>query len=265
MFDFLQYGFMQRAFIAGLCSAILLGWLGAFLTTRKMSFLGDGIAHASLAGIAFAILIGWAPMPVAIVFSIIVAIGIYVVEKKIHLSSDTAIGILFTTSMAIGIVLLQYYEGYQPELVSYLFGNILAIGKIDVLTIVISTLFILLFLYKHYTKMVFTTFDRDGAYLSGISLAYYDLSLYIISAITIVISIKLVGIILVSALIVMPSAIAKFFAKSFKSFVIYSSIFSACIVFFGLILSYFLNWPSGATIILFGFLLFVFSSIFFRT
>ncbi|MBT3816959.1 MAG: metal ABC transporter permease [Candidatus Magasanikbacteria bacterium] len=265
MLDLFQYTFMQRAIIAGICSGISLGWLGVFLTTRKMSFLGDGLAHASLAGVAIAILLGWAPIPLAILFAVFIAIIIYIVEKKTTVSADMAIGMLFTASMAVGIILLQYYEGYQPELMSYLFGNILTITQTDLITIIFSTVIIIFLLLIHHRKLVFTTFDPDGAYLSGIDTWKYDILLYIISAVTIVLSIKLVGLILVSALIITPSAIGKLFAKSFTSFLVISTVFAINIVFWGIILSYILDWPSGATIILFGFTLFLLGSIIKKT
>lgn len=260
MFEIFDYPFMQRALVAGIFSAGLLGWLGAFITTRKMSFLGDGIAHASLAGVAIALFFGWAPIPITVLFAVIIAIFIYFLENKAGISSDSAIGIIFTTSMALGIIILNFYQGYQPELVSYLFGNILTINQSNLITIILFSLLIFLFLFINYRKMTFITFDRNGAYLSGISLWKQDLLLYIVSSIAIVLSVKLVGIVLVSALLIIPSSISRIFAKSFKTFIIYSFIYSIILVFFGLIISYFLNLPSGATIIIFSALIFAIMS-----
>ncbi|MFH2018879.1 MAG: metal ABC transporter permease, partial [bacterium] len=117
MLEILQYPFMVRALVSGIFVAVLLGWLGTFVVTRKMSLIGDGIAHASLAGIAMALLLGWAPIPVAVILSIFIASFIYLLEKKTKISSDMAIAVMFTTGMAIGIILLHFYQGYQPELV----------------------------------------------------------------------------------------------------------------------------------------------------
>ncbi len=256
MFDFLNYPFMVRALISGSFMAILLGWLGTFVVTRKMSLIGDGVAHASLAGIALALLLGWAPIPVAVVFAVIIAILIYLIEKKTNISSDMAIALMFTTGMAVGIILLHFYQGYQPELVSYLFGNILTINISDFYNILAFGSLILIFLIVFYRQILFSTFDPIGAYLSGLRVWFYDLLLYISVAVAIVLSIKLIGIILVSALLVTPSAIAKLFSKSFKSFVVYTVISSVLVVVSGLLASYFLDLPSGAVIVLVGTLIF---------
>jgi len=252
MLEVFTFPFMQRAFIAGVSSGFVLGWLGAFLTTKKMSFLGDGIAHASLVGVAIALFFGWPILPVSLIIAFIIAILIYLLESNAKLSSDSAIGIIFTTSMALGVIILSLYQGYQPELISYLFGNILIISKVDLVIILITNLIVIFILSFFFRKMVFTIFDKDGAYLSGIDTWKYDLMLYIISSLVIVLCIKLIGIILVSALMIIPSAIAKLFSNSFKTFTIFSSLLAAVLVFFGLILSYYLDLPSGATIILFS-------------
>ncbi|MBU0660627.1 metal ABC transporter permease [Patescibacteria group bacterium] len=257
MLEFLSYPFMIRALIAGGVVAVLLGWLGVFVVTRKMSFIGDGIAHASLAGIALAVLVGWAPIPVAVVFAVIIALGIYMLEQKTNMSSDMAIAMMFTTGMAIGILLLNAYEGYQPELISYLFGNILLINSIDLITIVSVGAAMVLLLALYYRQMLFSTFDPTGAYLSGLKPGRYDMLLYVMTAVTVILSIKLVGIILVSALLVTPSSIAKLFAHSFKQFTILAVVCAVIIVYVGLISSYYLDVPSGAMIILVGTGLFI--------
>lgn len=262
MLDIFIYPFMVRALIAGVSAAVLLGWLGTFVTVRKMSLIGDGIAHSSLAGIALAVLFGWAPLPVGIIFSIIVAVIIYLLEKKTKISGDMALALMFTTAMALGVILLHYYEGYQPELMSYLFGNILTISNFDLWNILFIGAIILFWNLYFYQKILFSTFDPVGAHMALGRPWIYDLILYISTAVSIVLSIKLVGIILVSALLVTPSAIAKLFAKSFKNFVILAVIFSVAIVLVGLILSYLLDWPSGAVIVLVGTLVFILSSIF---
>lgn len=257
MLEALQYPFMMRALVSGIFVAVLLGWLGTFVVTRKMSLIGDGIAHASLAGIALALLLGWAPIPVATILSMFIAAFIYFLEKKTKISSDMAIALMFTTGMAVGIILLHFYQGYQPELVSYLFGNILTINTYDLWNIVVIGTIILFLLFIFYRKILFSTFDPVGAYLSGIKPWIYDLILYVSTAVAIVLSIKLIGIILVSALLVTPSAIAKLFSKSFKHFTVLAIVISIIIIFIGLMLSYSLDLPSGAVIVLTGTSLFL--------
>mgnify|MGYP002682706356 FL=1 len=158
MFEFLDYPFMLRAFFAGTAVAIILGWLGTFVVTRKISFIGDGLAHASLAGIALAILAGFAPLPTALIIAVLIAIIIYFLEKKANISGDMAIAIMFTTGLAIGIILLHYYQGYQPELISYLFGNILSISVYDLKFILAASLIIIITLSLFYRQILFVTF-----------------------------------------------------------------------------------------------------------
>jgi len=262
MLEFLTYPFMIRAFLAGGAVAVVLGWLGTFVVTRKLSFIGDGLAHASLAGIALAILAGFAPLPTALVLAVVVAIIIYFLEKKAGLSGDMAIAIMFTTGLALGIILLHYYQGYQPELISYLFGNILSISPADLNFILGASLAIVLALGLFYRHILFATLDPIGAHLSGLRPWFYDLLLYVMTAVAIILSIKLVGIVLVSALLVTPSAISRLFSRSYKEFTVLAILLAVTIVFVGLITSYYLDWPSGATIILIGTTLFLLASIF---
>ncbi|HZJ42092.1 MAG TPA: metal ABC transporter permease [Patescibacteria group bacterium] len=262
MFDFFQYSFMVRALVAGSAVALVLGWLGTFIVTRKMSFIGDGLAHASLAGIALAILVGWAPLPTAVLVSVLLAVVIYYLEKKTNVSSDMAIAIIFTSGMALGLIMLHYYQGYQPELMSYLFGNILAISQFDFYFISIASAIILALLVIFHRLFLFATFDPIGAQMAGKKPGLYDLLLYIMTAVAIILSIKLVGIILVSALLVVPSAISRLFANSFTQFIVLAVISAIVIMSLGLFASYHLDWPSGATIILTGTLLFVLAGVF---
>ncbi len=268
MLEIFQYPFMLRALYSGLMVAIVLGWLGTFVIVRKLSFIGEGIAHASLVGIAGALLLSFSPLPVTIISTIFIAIGIYFLEKKTNISGDMAIAIVFTSCLALGIILLNFYQGYQPELISYLFGNILTISQFDVVNILIFSILIILILSLLHKQFLFTTLDPIGAKLAGLRTDLYDLLLYVILAVAIVLSIKIVGIVLVSALLVTPSASARLMAQSFKSFIAFSVILSLLIVFLGLALSYYLDLPSGATIVLTGtsffFLIFLIRKIFIK-
>lgn len=252
MIEIFQFPFMQRAFIAGIVIAAVLAFMGIFVILRRMAFFGDGIAHASLAGIAIGILTAVNPIPTAIIFSIIFALLIYFFERKTKLSSDVVIGILFTASMALGIILINLKQGYQPELISFLFGNILAIKTFELVLMVILSVFILGFLIFFYKKLTLLTLNRESAYLSGIKVNALEITFYILLAVSIVLGVKILGIILVSSLLVLPASIARLTSQSFKSLSITSIIWSEIIVIFGLILSYYLDWPSGATIIIFG-------------
>lgn len=250
---------MQRALFSGLMVAVLLGSLGVFVNIRNLSFLGDGIAHASLAGVALALLIGWMPTPTALVLAIFFAFAMFFLEKHSRISGDTAIGILFTTGMALGVILLHFTPGFQPELISYLFGNILAIETQDLwLTLVVGTV-ILIVTALTSKQLAFVILDEEGAYLSGLNPARYILMLYVLTALAIVLSIKLVGIVLVSALLITPSAISHMLSNSFRSFQIQSVLWACVMVVLGIASSVIFDLPSGATIIVVGTTLFILS------
>ncbi len=257
MLSFFSYTFLLKAWLAGLAVALILAWLGTFLVSRKLSFIGDGLAHASLFGIALAVLLGLSPLPVATIVAIILAIAIYYLERKTKISGDMAIAIIFTTGMALGLILLHYYQGYQPELMSYLFGNILAISSFDFYFILSLSAVLFLLLLRFHSNFLFASFDPIGAHLSGKKPAVYDLLLYIMSAVAIIISIKLVGIILVSALLVIPSASSRLLAQSFRQFTYLAIIIALIIISLGLFLSFTLDWPAGATIVLTGTTIFI--------
>ena len=257
MFDLLQYPFMQRAILGGVFLALLLALLGILVILRKMSFWGDGIAHASLAGIAFGLLLAFNPLLLAIVVAIIFALLVYYLERKTTLASDAIIGVLFTALMALGIVILNFKAGYQPDLMSYLFGNILAIKTSELYIMIICTLFILYFLLRYKQQLTLITFDRESAYLAGINVNLFDLLFYICLAVAVVLGTKILGIILVSALLIIPPSIAKLMAKSFKLINVLSVIFAEVIVISGLIISYYFNLPSGAVIVLTGVVIFL--------
>lgn len=252
MSEILSYPFMQRAIIAGVVLAALLAWLGVFVVMRKMSFFSDGIAHASLAGIAIGIVASVHPLTTAIMFSIIFALIIYTLEKKTTLSSDAIIGMLFTSGMALGVVLISLKSGYQPDLVSFLFGNILAIRSSDLLIICILSVLIILFLIFNYRNITLMALDMDTAYLAGVRVNLLQITFYIILAVSVVLGLKILGIILVSALLIIPPSIAKLLARSFKGLIACSVLFSEFIVLLGITLSYYLDSPTGPVIVLVG-------------
>ena len=259
LLEMLQLPFMQRAFLAGAVLAVLLGWLGVYVVTRRMSFVGDGVAHASLAAVAFAVVVGWAPLPTALVFSLFLGAILFFLEKKTTLSSDAAIGLVFTFGMALGVILLQYHEGYVPELMSFLFGSILAVSSKNVLTISLLGLAMIAVLYFKRKEFTFLAIDDDGAKLAGVSPMKTDLLFYVMVSAAVVLAIKLIGVILVSALLIIPSSTAKIFATSFAQFEWLAVAASLLTVWLGLTFSYVLDWPSGASIVVTGVMLLLLS------
>lgn len=259
MIEILQIPFMQRAFIAGVILALLLAVLGVFVVLRRMAFFSDGIAHASLAGVSLAILTSFAPIVGALVAAVVFAVLIFFVEKKLKVTSDSAIGIIFTTGLSIGVILMSITPGYQPELITFLFGNILAITKSDLVLISSLSTVILLFIFAFRKKLTLFSLNEDLAKTSGFNTDLIQLMLYVILSVAVVLSIKVLGIILVSALLIVPVASGRLFAGSFKGLVWSGIIISEVVVITGITLSYLLDWPTGPTIVvagtsLFGFL-----------
>jgi len=252
MLAILQYPFMQRAIIAGIVLACLLAWLGVFVIMRKMSFFADGIAHSSLAGVAAGVLAGIHPLTTALIFSVVFSLAIYSLERKTTLSSDAIIGILFTSGMALGVVLISFKRGYQPDLVSFLFGNILAIRPADLAVITGLSAAIIAFLARNHKGITLMALDMDTAYIAGIKVGVLQLVFYIILAVSVVLGIKILGIVLVSALLIIPASTAKLMSKSFKGLIVQSIVFSEIIVILGIALSYALDSPTGPMIVLVG-------------
>jgi zinc transport system permease protein len=227
---------MQRALIAGIALGLILPFLGVFVTLRRMSFFGDGIAHATLAGVAIGIITGVSPFVAALGIGVLFGAGVYLLERKTNISSDALIGVLFTGGLALGIVLISRQKGYQPELLSFLFGSILSVSTRDLGIILgFSAVIVvaLLMLLRQRTELL-------------------DFLFYVLLCVTIVLGVKLLGIILVSALLIIPPTIAKLLAPSFKTLIGVSVIAGEVFIVLGLMLSYLLDLPSGATIILVG-------------
>jgi zinc transport system permease protein len=252
MIQLLGEPFVQRALVAGLFSGVLLAILGIFVALRKMAFFSDGIAHTSLAGVAVALLLGHQPLPWAVGVGVLFAVLIYLLEKRTDIAPDSLIGILFTSSLALGVVLIHFKRGYQPDLLSFLFGNILTIRDYEVAVIVPLSAAIALLLVGGYRKYLFVCLNEELARIAGMRPETHKISLYVILAVATILAIKMFGIILVSALLILPVSFAKLFAASARSLLALSVFFVALVVVAGMLLSLLFNLPTGATIVLAG-------------
>jgi zinc transport system permease protein len=236
-----------------------LALLGIFVVLRRMAFFSDGIAHASLAGVALGVLAGANPLLTALGLSTILAVIMAWMERSTKIASDAIVGLIFTAGMASGVIMLSFKRGYQPELVSFLFGNILAIQWIELWMIVLLSALIIIFILVRYRRLALMILNPELARLSGVPVAVYQTLLYVIVSVAVVLSIKMLGIVLVSALLIVPVSTAKLFAPSFHSLMAWSVVLAEVTVLCGILLSVYLNLPTGATIVLCGFVLFVFT------
>ncbi len=252
LMDLLTFPFLQRAVAAGAILGVLLASLGIFVTLRKMTFFGDGIAHSSLAGIAIAVLAGVAPLPVALAWGLMVSLLIFWLERSTKLPSDTLIGIFFTASMALGVVLMSFTSGYRPELLSFLFGNILAVQMSDLVLIATVASAIMVWYVLSFRHLTYMSLSEESATVAGIPVTVQTAVLYVALALATVLGVKILGIVLVSALLVLPPATSRMLTTSFRGHVMMSIILAEVAIFLGLLLSFRYDLPSGATIILVG-------------
>ncbi|MDP9112037.1 MAG: metal ABC transporter permease, partial [Candidatus Eremiobacteraeota bacterium] len=227
-----------------------------YVILRRLSFIGDGIAHASFAGIVIAYLRGFDYYIGAAVVAVITALGIGLVHRKGKISLDTTIGVLFTGAFALGIFLMSRQRNYAIDLQSFLFGDILSVGKHDLETVVVLGLAVAIAVVVLYRGLLYTSFDPVVAQASGINAAALEYTLLVMLALTIIISLQAVGIILVAALLVTPAAAAYQLTTRFARMMVLSGCFGAICAVGGLYCSYYLRSSSGATIVLLATLVF---------
>ena len=256
MFDILSYTFMQRALLASTLIGMVCAVIGVYVVLKGLAFIGSGIAHASFGGVALGFLFGWNIVLTATLFSLAGALGIGMVSRRSEVREDTAIGILFTTSMAIGVVLVSRLEGYYQDLFGFLFGSVLAVTPADLWLSGLLGLGVLLVVGLFYKELTFISFDQEMAQVVGVPAVPLYYLLLVLIALTIVISIRVVGIILVEALIVTPAAAAYQLTDDFRRMMAIAVGIGVASAVSGLFLSAMLDVASGATIVLTATLLF---------
>lgn len=261
MIDLLSLGFFQRALMAGVLVSLICGVLSTFVVLRHMAFIGVGISHSAFGGVALGFLLGVDPLFTGIGFSVLVALLIEWAQAHTRVQEDTAIGIFFAASMALGLVFLHLSRVYNVDVFGYLFGNILAIGDRQVIQILVVTVVVLALLLAFFKEIVFISFDEEMAWVSGVPVKALRYLFLVLMALVVVISIYLVGIILISALLVIPGAIAQNLSRRFKGMVWLATGVAVGSTVGGLALSYGLDFPSGATIVLVLALLYLLTSL----
>jgi ABC-type Mn2+/Zn2+ transport system permease subunit len=245
-----QYEFMQRAFIEALAVGLLCSTMGTYVVLRKLSFIGDGIAHASFAGIVIAYLRGIDYYVGAAVVAVVTALGIGFVHKRGKISLDTTIGVLFTGAFALGVFLMSRQKNYAVDLQSFLFGDILGVGISDLILILLLGVAIAVATIVMFRGLLYTSFDPVVAKASGIPADTLEYALLVMLALTIIVALQAVGIVLVAALLVTPAAAAYQLTTRFAPMMVLAAILGVVSTVGGLYLSYFFQSSSGATIVL---------------
>lgn len=245
-----EFEFMRNALMAGFLVSIACGMIGTFVVVNRIVFISGGIAHAAYGGIGMGYFFKFSPVLGAIAFSVISALGMGLVYRKTQQRADTIIGVMWAIGMAIGIIFIDLTPGYKVDLMSYLFGSILTVPPSDLILMLILNLLIGVMIILFYKELVAISFDPVFAETRNLPVDQLYLMLVVAIALTVVMVMKVVGLILVIALLTIPAAISGQFVKDLKQMMLLSSLLGIIFTTLGLGLSYFLNLTSGATIIL---------------
>jgi zinc transport system permease protein len=263
--NFLHYEFIRRAIITGSFIALVCSLLGVLLVLRRFSLIGDGLAHVTFGSVAIGLLLKQHPVYVSIPIVMLSSLGILKLTEKARLYGDAAIGIVSSVGIAGGILIASIAGGFNVDLFSYLFGNILSISRAEVFASIALSLVVLLSILFFYHEYFSATFDEEFAKVSGINTKKINSILVLLTGITVVLAMKVVGIMLTSSLLILPAVTALQIAKSFKTTMIISSLIAISSVVVGIYLSFILNLPSGATIVMANFVIFISAFLFRNT
>lgn len=256
--ELFNYTFFQHALLGSLFASIACGIIGTYIVTRRLVFISGGITHASFGGIGIGLYTGISPILGAAIFSVLSAFGVEWLSKRKDMREDSAIAVFWTFGMAVGIIFSFLAPGFTPDLSTFLFGNILTITLSDIWMLAILSLVLIGFFTCFLTTIIYIAFDREYAHSQRIPVRLFEYILMMFIALTIVACLRMIGIVLVISLLTLPQMTSNLFTHSFKK-IIFMSIgigFMSCIG--GLLLSYQLQVPSGASIIFFSILVYAF-------
>ena len=247
----LSYGFMQKALIAGIAVGLICSFMGTFLVLRRYSLFGDGIAHVAFGGISVGLFLGVFPLWTAFIVSIFGGLGLQKLRQSTKISGDSAVAVVLVSGLAVGVILVSSSGGFSVDLFSFLFGSILLISQEDTIMILALSAGIIATLTILQKQFLHLTFNEEQAKLSGMRTTLLNYAFVVLASITVVTSMRLVGILLISALIVIPNITAMQFGKGFKKTVFISMSISVISVVSGILLSYSLNVaPSGTIVVI---------------
>jgi zinc transport system permease protein len=261
MLEILEYSFMVRAFTAGLIIGIVSPLIGIFLVLRRYSLMADTLAHVSLAGVAIGLITKVNPIVTALVTSVVSSIAIEKLRESRKVYGESALALFLSGSLALAIVLISFARGFNVDLFSFLFGSITTVKDSDITLIFILGFLVVALIVAFYKELVYISFDEETARVSGIPARFINMLLIILTATTIAIAMRIVGILLISALIVIPVISALQYRKGFLQTIIIAEAISIFSIISGIFVSYYLNLAAGGTIILISLIIFIFSLI----
>ena len=249
-FEILTYTFMHRALIAGIAIAILCSVIGLFLVLRRYSLFGDALAHSSFGGIALGLFAGIYPLWTAYGVSIVSALIITKIKDRYNISGDASIAVLLSSGIAAGLVIISFSGGFSLDIFSFLFGSILLVSVDDTVVIVALTGVILMIILLLYRQILYSTFNEQQAKVSGVPVEKINYLIIFMAGLTVVTSIQLVGVLLISALFVIPNVTAIMYGRGFKQTALISITFSIFSVVVGILVSYIFDITPAGTIVL---------------
>ena len=255
----LQYGFVQRAFIAGSFIAISCAVLGVFLVLRRFSLIGEGLSHFAFGTIGLGLLLNIYPLYLTIPLVILASFWILHLAEKTNVYADAAIGLVSAIGIAVGVILASKGGGFNVDLFSYLFGDILAVSKLETLISIGLSLVVMVVVGLFYHDLFAITFDEEYARVLGLKTKRLNHLLVMLTALTVVLGIKVVGTLLVASLIIFPAITALQIAPGFKTVILIAVITSITSVLLGIITAYAFDLPAGASIVIVNFILFMLS------
>ncbi len=253
---FFAYGFLQRALLAGIFVAVACSILGLFLLLRRDAMIGHGLAHVTFGGVALGLFLNMMPLATALGVTVLASWAVIKLKEKAGLHGDSAIAIFSSVGLAVGILLATLAHNLNVDLLSYLFGDILAIEPLEVWLSIGLAAAVVASILVNYHKLMFLTFDREAARAAGISPQRLDFQLTVLTAITVVLGMKVVGILLVTALLVMPAAAGLQLASNFKQALWISAVVAFLSVTAGLAAAFAFDLPASAAIVLLAFAFF---------
>ena len=254
--EMLSFPFFQRALIGGVLVVVMLSTLSFFVVLRRISFIGVGISHSALGGVAIGLALGLSTMLTTTIFCTLIALLIGLISRKGRIREDAAIGITFAGTMAFGVVLIALSRTYTSSLFSYLFGSILSITSGDIYMMAVYCAIIVALIAAFFRHLLYASFNEEVARTTGVPVAFLHYLLLVLISLAIVASIKLVGIVLVSALLVLPAATAHQITRTYRRMLAISVLSGIVSLILGLVVSYIVDLPSGATIVLCACLIF---------
>lgn len=257
--NLLEYTFFQHALLGSLLTSIACGIIGTYIVTRRLVFISGGITHASFGGIGLGLFAGISPLLSAAVFSVLSAFGVEWLSKRKDMREDSAIAVFWTLGMALGIMFSFLSPGFAPDLSAYLFGNILTITEVDLWLLGLLSVLLTGFFALYIRPIIYIAFDREFARSQKIPVAFFEYTLMMFIALTIVACLRMVGIVLAISLLTLPQMTANLFTHNFKKIIGLSVVIGFLSCLGGLFISYHWKVPSGASIIFFSILIYAVS------